>query len=235
MYVSVPLTDPTKVLVYKSVCIETVDMAVQEEHVWHNSVEHADRVRYVGSPVEGTENDRSNSSTGNSNFGLWQGHAVNYEFVFLLNVILNRDVFADLKNLGFNIRIDDTKSKFQDLQTLRGETMQEIQKTFGTMVTNLAVGCIGAPPQNSRSEEDLKLLMDERKRKMMISNRESARRQKKRKQMHLEYQMAKLNQLKTITDHISTSVSVTTALPQHDEKRERSSKVKWMVLTSADI
>ncbi|KAK1352230.1 hypothetical protein POM88_053494 [Heracleum sosnowskyi] len=143
------------------------------------------------------------------------------------NVVLQKPLTDPTKLLVYkSVCIDDTKSKLQDLQTLRSEKMQEIQKTFGTMVTNLAVGCIGAPPQNSRSEEDLKLLMDERKRKrMMISNRESARRQKKRKQMHLEYQMAKLNQLKTITDHISTSVSVTTALPQHDEKREWSSKL----------
>ncbi|KAK1358616.1 hypothetical protein POM88_043090 [Heracleum sosnowskyi] len=133
-----PLTDPTKVLVYKSVCIETVDMAVQEEQVLHNSVEHADRVRYVGSPVEGTDNDRSNSSTGNK-FGIQFSQPLLSELQAIDCDIEN----AKSKLQDLQIRIDDTQSKLQDLQTLRSEKMQEIQKTFGTMVTNLAVGCIG--------------------------------------------------------------------------------------------
>ncbi|KAK1356131.1 hypothetical protein POM88_049387 [Heracleum sosnowskyi] len=67
-----------------------------------------------------------------------------------------RDVFAELQKFGFNISllvsrlnyteqicINDTKTKLQDLETLRAEKMQEIQKAFGTMVTNLVVGYIG--------------------------------------------------------------------------------------------
>ncbi|KAL6555940.1 hypothetical protein OROGR_005228 [Orobanche gracilis] len=41
------------------------------------------------------------------------------------------------------IRIDEAKTKLQDLQNLRSEKMQEIQKAFGTLNTNLAVGCVG--------------------------------------------------------------------------------------------
>ncbi|KAK1398070.1 hypothetical protein POM88_007933 [Heracleum sosnowskyi] len=41
------------------------------------------------------------------------------------------------------IRIDDANIKLQDLQTLRAEKMQEIQKAFKTMDTNLVVGYVG--------------------------------------------------------------------------------------------
>lgn len=64
--------------------------------------------------------------------------------------------------------------------------------------------------QNSGSEKDLQLLMDQRKRKRMISNRESARRSRMRKQKHLDEMMAQLNQLKSENDHIMASMSVTT-------------------------
>ncbi|KAK1369568.1 Basic leucine-zipper 44 [Heracleum sosnowskyi] len=63
---------------------------------------------------------------------------------------------------------------------------------------------------NSGSEKDVQLLMDQRKRKRMISNRESARRSRMRKQKHLDDLMAQLNQLKTENEHIMTSMSVTT-------------------------
>ena len=63
--------------------------------------------------------------------------------------------------------------------------------------------------QNSGSEKDLQVLMDERKRKRMISNRESARRSRMRKQKHLDDLMAQLNQLKTENEHIMTTMSVT--------------------------
>lgn len=64
--------------------------------------------------------------------------------------------------------------------------------------------------QNSGSEKDVQLLMDQRKRKRMISNRESARRSRMRKQKHLDDLMAQVNQLKTENEHIMTSMSVTT-------------------------
>ncbi|WOG83054.1 hypothetical protein DCAR_0102228 [Daucus carota subsp. sativus] len=96
-----------------------------------------------------------------------------------------RDVFADLKILGFDVswlagRLNyiehlqfshplltelyaldghlngarsklqylqthsgDTEIRLQDLQTLRDEKMQEIEKAFGTLGTKLVAGCIG--------------------------------------------------------------------------------------------
>ncbi|XP_074347889.1 uncharacterized protein LOC141686739 isoform X1 [Apium graveolens] len=231
-----PLVAPTKVLVDyrnipKSVCTETVGMGMQD-HVVQNSVQHDDRVRNVGSSVDVTDNDHVSSSSGNIDFGLWRGHAVNSEFVILLNAIMDkypetfdhfttknkkfstmklnmfctsvydfakismtevdtetvaeyRDVFADLQKLGFDVswlvnrlnyveqlwisqpllpelhaidcdindaksklhdlqfNMDETKYKLQNLQTLRDKKMQEIQKAFGTMGANLAVGYIG--------------------------------------------------------------------------------------------
>ena len=64
--------------------------------------------------------------------------------------------------------------------------------------------------QNSGSEEDLQALMDQRKRKRMISNRESARRSRMRKQKHLDDLMAQAAQLRKENNQIITSMNVTT-------------------------
>ena len=40
-------------------------------------------------------------------------------------------------------RVDDAKIKLQDVRTLRVEKLTEIEKAFGAMGTNLAVGLIG--------------------------------------------------------------------------------------------
>ncbi|XP_015058074.1 bZIP transcription factor 11-like [Solanum pennellii] len=64
--------------------------------------------------------------------------------------------------------------------------------------------------QNSGSEEDLQQLMDQRKRKRMISNRESARRSRMRKQKHLDDLMSQVTNLRKENNQILTSMNVTT-------------------------
>ncbi|KAF2322875.1 hypothetical protein GH714_031664 [Hevea brasiliensis] len=64
--------------------------------------------------------------------------------------------------------------------------------------------------QNSGSEENLQVLMDQRKRKRMISNRESARRSRMRKQKHLDDLMAQLAQLRKENLQLITSIDITT-------------------------
>ncbi|RDX81212.1 bZIP transcription factor 44, partial [Mucuna pruriens] len=64
--------------------------------------------------------------------------------------------------------------------------------------------------QNSGSEEELQAVMDERKRKRMISNRESARRSRMRKQKHLDDMATVVTQLRTENNHILTSLNLTT-------------------------
>lgn len=54
------------------------------------------------------------------------------------------------------------------------------------------------------------LLMDQRKRKRMISNRESARRSRMRKQKHLDDLALQVSQLRNENQQIVTSVNLTT-------------------------
>ena len=64
--------------------------------------------------------------------------------------------------------------------------------------------------QNSGSEGDLQVIMDQRKRKRMQSNRESARRSRMRKQKHLDDLMAQVSQIKKENNQIHTSTTITT-------------------------
>ncbi|CAM8922051.1 unnamed protein product [Rhodiola kirilowii] len=61
---------------------------------------------------------------------------------------------------------------------------------------------------NSGSEGDL--IQDQRKRKRMLSNRESARRSRMRKQQHLDGLVNQVNQLKEENSHIMTAITITT-------------------------
>ena len=63
--------------------------------------------------------------------------------------------------------------------------------------------------QNSCSEEDLLALMDQRKRKRMISNRESARRSRMRKQKHLDDLVNQVAQLSKENQQIISTVDQT--------------------------
>uniref|UniRef100_A0A199U9I1 BZIP domain-containing protein n=1 Tax=Manihot esculenta TaxID=3983 RepID=A0A199U9I1_MANES len=63
---------------------------------------------------------------------------------------------------------------------------------------------------NSGSEEDVQNLMDQRKRKRMQSNRESARRSRQKKQQHLDKLMSQVTELKRDNSQILTSINITT-------------------------
>ena len=71
-------------------------------------------------------------------------------------------------------------------------------------------GNSSTPTQNSGSEGDLQVLMDQRKRKRMQSNRESARRSRMRKQKHLDDLMGQVTQLSKDNNQILTSIKITT-------------------------
>ncbi|KAF3337535.1 ocs element-binding factor 1-like protein [Carex littledalei] len=64
--------------------------------------------------------------------------------------------------------------------------------------------------QNSASEEDLQALMKKRKQKRMLSNRESARRSRLRKQKHLDDLTAQVDQLKKENGQILRALNVAT-------------------------
>ena len=64
--------------------------------------------------------------------------------------------------------------------------------------------------QTSSSEEDPNLVLDPRKRKRMISNRESARRSRMRKQQHLDDLIKQIAQLKEENAQITVQINLYT-------------------------
>lgn len=76
---------------------------------------------------------------------------------------------------------------------------------------SLSSSCLGLYIiPNSGSEGGLQHLMDDRKRKRMTSNRESARRSRLRKQKHLDDLTTQVSQLTKENNQIIYSVSITT-------------------------
>ncbi|GLT42818.1 hypothetical protein SLA2020_168000 [Shorea laevis] len=80
------------------------------------------------------------------------------------------------------------------------------------MASSSGTSSVSSLMQNSGSEEDLRALMDQRKRKRMISNRESARRSRMKKQKHLNDLMAQVAQLTEENHQIISSINITTQL-----------------------
>ncbi|KAK9060390.1 hypothetical protein SSX86_021094 [Deinandra increscens subsp. villosa] len=91
----------------------------------------------------------------------------------------------------------------------------------GTTMTSSG-GSYPYPVQSSGSEEDLKQLLDQKRKKRMISNRESARRSRERKQRHIDELTSQVSQLRKDNSQMMASVSVTT---QHCVNLETENRV----------
>lgn len=85
---------------------------------------------------------------------------------------------------------------------------------------------------SSGSDSDPKYAnIDERKRKRMISNRESARRSRMKKQQHLEELMSQVTQLKSENSHISQRIDSATQLYIAVESENNVLRAQLMELT----
>lgn len=82
-----------------------------------------------------------------------------------------------------------------------------LKQTMASSSTGVSSG--SSALQNSGSESDLQHVMDQRKRKRMLSNRESARRSRQRKQKHLDDLMEQVSQLTNENNQILTSMNAT--------------------------
>lgn len=85
--------------------------------------------------------------------------------------------------------------------------------------------------QSSGSEEELRQLMDQRKRKRMQSNRESARRSRMRKQQHLDGLMAQVSQLRENKNQMISRINLTTHLFLNVEAENSVLKAQILELT----
>ncbi|XP_022983184.1 bZIP transcription factor 44-like [Cucurbita maxima] len=71
---------------------------------------------------------------------------------------------------------------------------------------------VGSSSGSPSFDEDLRLIVDQRKRKRMISNRESARRSRMRKQKQVDDLTAQVGQIKTENEQIAVNINFTTQL-----------------------
>lgn len=78
------------------------------------------------------------------------------------------------------------------------------------MATSSGNSSVSTKSQSYGSEEDLQLLMDQRKRKRKQSNRESARRSRMRKQKHMDDLIAEVERLRNENSEILTRMNMTT-------------------------
>ncbi|TMW97874.1 bZIP transcription factor 11 [Solanum lycopersicum] len=85
-------------------------------------------------------------------------------------------------------------------------------------------------PNNSASDEVF-MVVDERKRKRMQSNRESARRSRMRKQKHLDDLMCQVTQLKKENSNILNSITMTTQQYGNVEAENSVLRAQMMELT----
>lgn len=87
-------------------------------------------------------------------------------------------------------------------------------------------------PQTSGSEEDAQPIMDERKRKRMLSNRESARRSRMRKQQHLDDLLSQVARLKEENSQILMRVNLFTE--QHARLDSENTVLRTQVMELTD-
>lgn len=81
------------------------------------------------------------------------------------------------------------------------------------------------------SEEDLRQIMDQRKRKRMLSNRESARRSRMRKQKHLDDMMGEVVHLRKDNNRILTAINVTSQFHMNVEAENAILRAQMAELT----
>ncbi|MED6158046.1 hypothetical protein PIB30_029100 [Stylosanthes scabra] len=80
------------------------------------------------------------------------------------------------------------------------------------MASPISGGYSGSGSGSGSEGDPQQHIMDQRKRKRMQSNRESARRSRMRKQQHLDSLISQADELKKENSQISTSIGITTEL-----------------------